>query len=91
MCRQGQRRLGAVGQMLRQGTHIPRVRNVTRATASGGEGEGKTREPARAGSLKQIRLTPVEGTSGSCHRSCGRVRLRWGHRHRYRCFRAARP
>jgi hypothetical protein len=45
---QGQRRLAAVGQMLRPGAPIPRVRIVTRATAGGGEGEGKTREPARA-------------------------------------------
>ena len=54
----------------------------------GGKNTGAS---ARAGSLKQLRLTPVEGTSGSCHRSCGGVRLRWGHCHRSRCFRDARP
>ncbi len=74
---QGQRLRAVAGQMLGPATHVPRVRNVTRTAADDGEGEGKPREPApRAGSLKQLRLTPVEGTSGSCHRSCGGVRLR---------------
>ncbi len=45
---QGQHPLAAVGQMLGPGTHVPRMRNVTSATADGGEGEGKTREPTRA-------------------------------------------
>lgn len=56
------------------------------------KGGKTTGASARAGSLKQLRLTPVEGTSGSCHRSCGDVRLRWGRCHRHRCSpRAARP
>lgn len=45
---QGQRLRAVAGQMLRPATHVPRVRNVTRAAADDGEGEGKPREPARA-------------------------------------------
>ena len=45
---QGQRLRAVAGQMLGPATHVPRVRNVTRAAADDGEREGKPREPARA-------------------------------------------